>query len=199
MGGSRDGGLASVLAQESQVLAGAGVRGEVLNSRVSSLDPAISVLAVRLAIIQVHLDEVLVEAVVVGRPATIAVLERAVLGAHKGTNQTGPGLGATGGIEEVALCLCDELGILVVARQVAETSPLENEGTDLGNVVAASAAVARLRVEKDCRVGDTAGGVKGDGKTVGKGPGLIKKRLNLSRVGREVAIRAVEKVIRCVC
>ena len=175
------------------------MRGKVLHGRVGSLDPAVSVLAVRLAVIQVHLDEVLVEAVVVGRPATVTVLERAVLGADKGTNQTGPGFGATGGIEEVALRLCDELGVLVVASQVAEASPLDDEGTNLGNVVAAGVAVARLRVEKDRWVGHTAGRVKGDGETIGESSGLVKKRLNLPRVGREVAVRAIEKIISCAC
>lgn len=165
-------GLAVKLAQECEVLARGRVRGEVLHCRVGGGDPAIAVEAIALRVVDVHLDEVLVEAVIAAGPAAVAVEERAVLGADVGADQAGPGLGAALGREQVRLAPVGELRILGVARQVAQARPLEDQGADLGQVAAGGAADAARGVQDQVAVGNAARRVKGEADRVGQAGGL---------------------------
>lgn len=188
-------GLAIELAEEGQVRTSAGVRGKVSNSGVGGSDPALLVLAVGLGVVQVHLDEVLVEAVSTARPATRAVDELASGNANVGANQTGPGFRRALGVEEMVLALLGKLGVLGVASQVREASPLKNEGAHLGKVGSGGAALAGSRVEGQVTIRDTTGGVEGDGKRVSKAGSLLQKRINLLGVVGKTLVGALEKIV----
>lgn len=175
-------GLARVLVQEGQVLAGGRVGGEVLDGRVGGGDPALLVEAVGCGVVQVHLDEVLVEAVGASGPATVAVEELAVLGADGVAGQTGPGLGSALGLEEMHLALLGELGIGLVASEVGKTGPLEDERAHFSKATAGGAADAGLGVERHVAVSNTAGGVEGNAERVGEAGGLVEESVDLGLV-----------------
>lgn len=77
--------LATPHGEEGQLRPCSGVRDDVLDGRLGRGDPAVTVLAEAARVVQVHLDEVLVEAVGAAAPPTVAVDEQPV-----GELQSGP-------------------------------------------------------------------------------------------------------------
>lgn len=112
-------GLAVVSRQEGQVASGRGVRGEVLDGRVGGRHPAVLVEGELFRVVEVHLDEVLVEAVGAAAPAAALVLERAVGDGDGVPDQAGERLGLALWLDEVLLGFLGELRIRLVAREVA--------------------------------------------------------------------------------
>lgn len=102
------------------------MRRKVLHRGVSRKNPSILVLGKGLRVIEVHLDEVFVEAVRATGPATLIVGELAGDGIYRRPHQTGERLGDAGGFEQVLLGPLHEPRVLVVPRKIAQTSPLEN-------------------------------------------------------------------------
>lgn len=112
-------GLAVVSRQEGQVASGRGVRGEVLDGRVGGRHPAVLVEGELFRVVEVHLDEVLVEAVGAASPAASLVLERAVGDGDGVPDQAGERLGLALWLDQVLLGFLGELRIRLVAREVA--------------------------------------------------------------------------------
>lgn len=167
----------------------------MLHCRVHCSHPAVLVLAKRPWVIHVHLDQVLVEAIVVTRPATAAIQETAVLGANECANQTGPSLGSSLGTQQIVLRLLRQGSIRLVAAQVTEMGPFKNQCANFSNVVPVSAAVLLGWVQKDGWVGDAAGRVKCHAETVSKCLRLLQEGIDSFGISSEVLVRTLEQVI----
>lgn len=187
--------LSVKLREESQVLARCRLREQMRRRRVHSCHPPVLVLPERRRIIDVHLDQVLVEAVVAAVPAALTVQKGAVLGAHVRAHQAGPRLRSPCRAEQVVLGPLRELRIRLVSGEVAETRPFENKGANLCDVVGRCAAVLLHRVEVDGAVGHAAGRVKGHAETVGECLRLLEERFDFLRVGPQVLVRPLEQII----
>ena len=157
---------------ESQVGPARRVGGEILDGRVGSRDPAILVLAEADGIVQVHLDQVLVEAVVAADPAAAAVEELAVRDVHVGADQAREGLtGCRLWVEEVRLALLGQLPVRGIPHDVAQARPLQHQRADGGDAVGRGTPRAR-GIEEDRVVGYAARRIKSDLEVVGQVLGL---------------------------
>lgn len=72
--------------QEGEIWAARGMRGEVLDARIDSLDPAVLEYSEALRVVNIHLNKILVEGIGAAIPATVAIGEGAVFHVHIGTN-----------------------------------------------------------------------------------------------------------------
>jgi hypothetical protein len=107
------------------------VRGQVGDGAVGGEDPAVFVGAEAGWVVDVHLDEVLVKAVVAAVPTTRSVLELASVDVDVGTHKTRPWLG--GGwlrAQEVALGFLCQGAICLVSGQVGQASPFHHQSAD---------------------------------------------------------------------
>lgn len=174
---------ARVPGQKGEVVARRRVRGEVLDGRVGGRLPARTVLFKCLGVVQVHLDEVLVEAVGAAVPAAGVVDKGARGRVNVGPDQARERLGGPLGRQEVRLAPLGQLGVGGVARQVGQARPLEDQGAGAGEAVLARVdALGRARVEDDVAGGDAAVGAKGDGQSIGQRLGLRQERVDLGLV-----------------
>lgn len=196
MTGSRFRLVTIVALQKSQVWTRGRARSEVLHARVGGQDPSVLVQGKGVRVVDVHLDEVLVEAVGAAAPAAVGVEELAVVEADLAAHHAGEGLAGLGQrVEEVALAALRERRVLVVARQVAQPRPLEHQRAYAGDAVLRLPALAHLGAEDDDAVGHAARRVKGDLEPRGEAGRLADEGVELALVLDEVLSGAIEQVV----
>ena len=168
-------GLAVPHGEIGEVGAADGVRDEVLHRGVGGEDPAAFVVGEADRVVQVHLDQVLVEAVIGGAPATTAVDEFARGDLDARAQEAGEGLAdeLRPGAEKVGFGALGEFAVHRVSCDITEASPLEHEGADGGNAVGVGAKLAG-RAEVEAVIGHPAGGVEGDLEVVGEVHSLLE-------------------------
>lgn len=154
--------LAAEVGQKGDIFPSRRMRGKVLDGRVRSKYPSLSVEVKLLGVVQVHLDQILVETVPASAPAAVAVLELTSLCAHLVSHQPGPSLGASRRVEEILLSLEDQVGVLVVSSQVTEVHPFEDQSTEARDAVVAFGELARFWVEDDVAFRHTTWGIEGN-------------------------------------
>ncbi|KAI6773997.1 hypothetical protein HG531_000846 [Fusarium graminearum] len=72
------------------------------------------------------------------------------------------------GVDQMVLGTLGKGSVCLVAGEVTQTSPFENERTEGGDGVVGIAIAARVRIKDDFIVGDATGCVKGDTESVCK-------------------------------
>ena len=88
------------------------IRGQIFDGAVRGQDPAVRVVAVARRIVHIHLDQILVEAVVATVPSPRGVQENPVRDVHRGADETGEGLvGCWRGVQKVRLRLLRQISI----------------------------------------------------------------------------------------
>lgn len=144
------------------------MRNEILNRRVGRQLPPVAVLAKPVRIIQIHLDEVLVEAVGSAAPSSIRIYKLPGLQVDISPQQPRERLTQRRlRPQEVGLGLLCETCVFLITGQVAQAGPFQHQRADGGEAVCVGASLAG-RVEPEVVVGDAAGGVEGDFEVVGE-------------------------------
>ena len=183
--------------QEGEIGSRRGVGSQMLDGGVGRENPSVPVELEPVRIVDVHLDQVFVEAVEPTTPAAPRVDERPIVDEYLASQQAGPRLElGRVGVEEVALGLGGELAVLRVPGQVAQPLPLEYEGPGDGKTVLPGASDPRLGVEKDVVVGNSAWGVEGNLEVVCQHDGLFEQGIDGLLVLDHVLVRVIQEVVR---
>jgi len=128
--------LVVVYGEEREIGSRSRVRRQVLNGRFHGNDPPLLVLPKPDGVIQVHLDQILVEAVVAAYPAAVAVDKQARGNIHVRTDQTREWLAKCWlRVEEILLALLCQSTVGFVPCQITETCPFHHQRADGSNTV----------------------------------------------------------------
>lgn len=119
----------------------------MFHGRVRCEDPALPVEVKVDWIVQIHLDEVFVEAVSPTSPPSVRVLELSSCRADLVAHQARPGFRTTSWVKKMFLSFQNQVDVLFISSQVTEMDPFEHKGAKSSNAVVPFGKLTRLRVE----------------------------------------------------
>ena len=171
------------------------IRSQVFDRTIGRHDPPVRIVAKARRIIDIHLDQILIKAIIAAVPASSGVHEQPTREIHIGAHEAGKGfVGYRHGVQKVRFGSLHQGAVRRVTGQVGQTLPFEAKSPYNGEPTG-RASVGGFVGEVQVVGWYTGRGIECETQTVRKAFRLREESVDGRGVGSERRQRALEKVI----
>ena len=151
----------------------------MLDARVGCEDPSVFVTPEPGGIVDIHLDQVLVEAVEPTAPAAPGIQECPIVDIHAAPHQARPWLILRRlRVEQILLSLRSKLAVSLVSSEIAQAKPLEDESPSDSKPILPGAFPSRFWVKEEMIVGHSTWSIESDFEMICQGDRLTEQGIN---------------------